>query len=199
VGWEPWNRLMMKQKSLEVNVVKLIGLSGSLIGSKTPVGVDAVLQFVKNNHPEIEVELIDLRDYKGIEFCDGRKLEDYNEDTQSVVQKLIDADFYVIGTPIYQSSLTGVLKNVFDLLPVQSIYNKVMGFLATGGTYQHYLVVENQLKPIAGFFRSYVAPSYVYLNSDHFDAENNIKDTETLSRLEKLAEELVFMQTQLKA
>lgn len=190
---------MMKQKSLEVNVVKLIGLSGSLIGSKTPVGVDAVLQFVKNNHPEIEVELIDLRDYKGIEFCDGRKLEDYNEDTQSVVQKLIDADFYVIGTPIYQSSLTGVLKNVFDLLPVQSIYNKVMGFLATGGTYQHYLVVENQLKPIAGFFRSYVAPSYVYLNSDHFDAENNIKDTETLSRLEKLAEELVFMQTQLKA
>jgi len=59
--------------------------------------------------------------------------------------------------------------------------------------------VENQLKPIAGFFRSYVAPSYVYLNSDHFDAENNIKDTEALSRLEKLAEELVFMQTQLKA
>jgi FMN reductase/FAD reductase [NAD(P)H] len=37
------------------------------------------------------------------------------------------------------------------------------------------------------------------LNSDHFDAENNIKDTEALSRLEKLAEELVFMQTQLKA
>ncbi|MDK8191122.1 NAD(P)H-dependent oxidoreductase [Paenibacillus sp. UMB7766-LJ446] len=178
--------------------MKLIGLSGSLIGSKTPVGVDTVLQFVKNNHPEIEVELIDLRDYKGIEFCDGRKLEDYNEDTQSVVQKLIDADFYVIGTPIYQSSLTGVLKNVFDLLPVQSIYNKVMGFIATGGTYQHYLVVENQLKPIAGFFRSYVAPSYVYLNSDHFDTQNNIKDTEALSRLEKLAEELVFMQTQLK-
>ncbi|SEN56062.1 FMN reductase/FAD reductase [NAD(P)H] [Paenibacillus sp. OK076] len=190
---------MMKKKSLEVNVVKLIGLSGSLIGSKTPVGVDAVLQFVKNNHPEVEVELIDLRDYREIEFCDGRKLEDYNEHTQSVVQKMIDADFYVIGTPIYQSSLTGVLKNVFDLLPVQSIYNKVMGFIATGGTYQHYLVVENQLKPIAGFFRSYVAPSYVYLNSDHFDAENNIKDIEALSRLEKLAEELIFMQIQLKA
>ncbi len=24
-----------------------------------------------------------------------------------------------------------------------------MGFIATGGTYQHYLVIENQLKPIA--------------------------------------------------
>ncbi|MEC0125100.1 NADPH-dependent FMN reductase [Paenibacillus pabuli] len=179
--------------------MKLIGLSGSLIGSKTPIAVNAVLQLVQKNHPEIEVELIDLREYKAIEFCDGRKLEDYNEHTQSVIQKMMDADFYVIGTPIYQSSLTGVLKNVFDLLPVPSIYNKVMGFVATGGTYQHYLVVENQLKPIAGYFRSYVAPSYVYLNSEHFGAENSIEDTDALSRLERLAEELVFMQTRLKA
>ncbi|WP_340390325.1 NAD(P)H-dependent oxidoreductase [Paenibacillus sp. FSL E2-0151] len=179
--------------------MKLIGLSGSLIGSKTAIGVDTVLQFVKKNHPEIEIELIDLREYKNIEFCDGRKLEDYNEHTRSVIQKMIDADFFVIGTPIYQSSLTGVLKNVFDLLPVQSFYNKVIGFIATGGTYQHYLVVENQLKPIAGFFRSYVAPRYVYLNSDHFGAENKIEDADALSRLEKLAEEIVFMQIQLKS
>jgi FMN reductase/FAD reductase [NAD(P)H] len=115
-----------------------------------------------------------------------------------VIDIVASADFYVIGTPIFQSSLTGVLKNLFDLVPVQSLYNKVMGFVATGGTYQHYLVIENQLKPIAGYFRAFVAPSYVYLHDDHFNAQRQIADPDVLQRIEKLAHELVFMQQRLK-
>lgn len=178
--------------------MKLLGLSGSILGNKTPAAINAVLQLVKNKHPEIDTELLDLRDYKNIEFCDGRQLHQYNDHTKTVLEKILNADFYVIGSPIYQSSITGVLKNIFDLLPVQSFQHKVMGFVATGGTYQHYLVIENQFRPIAGFFRAYVAPNYVYLNSEHFGADNSVQDEQVLERLAKLAEELVFMHTQLK-
>jgi FMN reductase/FAD reductase [NAD(P)H] len=73
-----------------------------------------------------------------------------------------------------------------------------MGFVANGGTYQHYLVVENQLKPIAGYFRAFVAPSYVYANNDHFNRENEIVDTEVLDRIHHLAQEMVYMQNALK-
>lgn len=177
--------------------MKLLGVSGSLLGSKTPAAINVVLQRAKIKYPEIETELLDLRDYKNIEFCDGRPLDKYNEHTNTVIEKILSADCYVIGSPIYQSSITGVLKNIFDLLPVQSFQHKVMGFVATGGTYQHYLVIENQLKPIAGFFRAYIAPSYVYLNKDHFGIDQTVENEEVLVRLEKLAEEIIFMHTKL--
>ena len=105
----------------------------------------------------------------------------------------------MIGTPIFQSSIPAPLKNIFDLVPSSAFYNKVIGFIATGGTYHHYLVVENQLKPIAGYFRAYVAPSYVYVQDEQYDENNQIIDAEIHRRLEKLAEEIVHMQTKLKA
>lgn len=175
----------------------MLGISGTIVGSKTKTAVQAVLDKVKEAYPEVEVELLDMKDYQ-VQFCDGRDPADYDGDTRTVIDKVASADFYVIGTPVFQASITGVLKNLFDLVPISAFYQKVMGFVATGGTYQHYLMVENQLKPIAGFFRAYVAPSYVYLHDDHFDEQKRIADPEVLSRIERLAHEVVNMQRGLR-
>lgn len=177
--------------------MKLVGISGTIIGAKTSIVVQKVLEEVKKYHPNVEVELLDLRDYD-VQFCDGRNPTTYTGDTKKVLDIINSADFYIIGTPIFQGSLSGPLKNVFDLINPKEIRNKVMGFIATGGTYQHYLVIENQLKPIAGFFRAFVAPSYVYVNNDHFNRENEIIDIDVLNRITDLAKEVVFMQESLK-
>lgn len=177
--------------------MKLLGISGTIVGSKTISAVNSVLQSVRDHHADIEVELLDLKQYD-VQFCDGRDPSAYEGDTRTVINKIAEADFYIIGTPIFQSSLTGVLKNIFDLVPVSALYEKVIGFVATGGTYQHYLVVENQLKPIAGYFRAYVAPSYVYLHDDHFNEKREIVDQEVLARIDRLANEVVHMQRSLK-
>ena len=172
--------------------MKLLGISGTIIGVKPSILVQEVLDEAKKLHPEIEVELLDMRDYD-LQFCDGRDPATYNEDTRKVLEKIAAADCYLIGTPIFQGSMTGVLKNLFDLTNPQVFRHKVMGFVATGGTFQHFLVIENQLKPIAGFFRSYVAPSYVYAHTEHFNKENEIIDQDVRHRISLLAEELVHM------
>ncbi|MED1951792.1 NAD(P)H-dependent oxidoreductase [Brevibacillus centrosporus] len=177
--------------------MKLLGISGTITGSKTLAVVSRVLEEAKKCSPEIETELLDLKQYQ-MEFCDGRDPSLYNEDTKKVLEMIASADFYLLGTPIFQASITGALKNLIDLLPVHVLRNKVMGFVATGGTYQHYLVVENQLKPIAGYFRAFVAPSYVYAHNDHFNKQNEVVDPDVLVRIHHLAEELVFMQKALK-
>ena len=177
--------------------MKLLGISGTIIGAKPRIVVEKVLEKVKMLNPEIEVELLDLKDYN-VQFCDGRDPSTYNEDTKKVIEMVSSADFYIIGTPIFQGSLTGALKNLFDLIHPQALRNKVMGFIATGGTYQHYLVIENQLKPIAGYFRAYVAPGFVYAHTDHFNKQNEIVDDEVLKRIVDLAKEVVLMQKGLK-
>lgn len=173
--------------------MKLLGISGTIIGSKTKIVVENVLAEIKKKHPDIEVDLLDMKKYD-VQFCDGRNPLEYNEDTKEVINLVSSADFYIIGTPIFQASITGVLKNLFDLIDPQAFRNKVMGFIATGGTYQHYLVVENQLKPIAGYFRAFVSPGFVYAHNDHFNQQNELIDSEVLKRVENLADEVVYMQ-----
>ncbi|MGQ3380783.1 NADPH-dependent FMN reductase [Priestia endophytica] len=177
--------------------MKLLGISGTITGSKTAIVIQNLLEEVKRNNPEIEVELLDMKNYD-VQFCDGRNPSTYNEDTRKVIDIVSSADFYIIGTPIFQGSITGVLKNLFDLIPPTSFRNKVMGFAATGGTYQHYLVIENQLKPIAGYFRSFVAPSYVYAHNSHFNDQKELVDEEVITRVNNLAKEVVYMQKSLK-
>jgi FAD reductase [NAD(P)H] len=173
--------------------MKLLGISGTITGSKTLVTVNKVLEEVNRKYPKVDTVLLDLKQYD-IQFCDGRDPSTYSEDTKRVIDMVYSADFYVIGTPIFQASLSGALKNLFDLIPVEAFRNKVIGFVATGGTFQHFLVIENQLKPIAGYFRSFVAPSYVYAHNEHFNKNNEINDQDVLNRISNLAEEVVFMQ-----
>lgn len=173
--------------------MKLLGISGTIIGAKTCILVKKVLEEAKMRHPEIETELLDLREHN-VQFCDGRDPATYNEDTRKALEMVARADFYVIGTPIFQASMTGALKNLLDLIPPAQLRGKVMGFVANGGTYQHYLVIENQLKPVAGYFRAFVAPGCVYAHVDHFNEDNQIVDHDLLERISNLAEELVLMQ-----
>ncbi|MEY2195073.1 NADPH-dependent FMN reductase [Neobacillus sp. BF23-41] len=176
--------------------MKLLGISGTITGSKTLTVVKKVLEVVEKIDPSIQIELLDLKQYD-VQFCDGRDPQTYIGDTKKVIDIVSNADFYLIGTPIFQGSLTGALKNLIDLVPPQTMRNKVMGFVATGGTNQHYLVVENQLNPIAGYLRAFVAPSYVYAHNDHFK-NNEIVDSDIMDRISYLAEELVMMQKLLK-
>jgi FAD reductase [NAD(P)H] len=178
--------------------MKLLGISGTITGSKTKIIVEKVLEEVKKHHPEVEVELLDLKQFD-VQFCDGRDPSTYTGDTKKVIDIVKEADFYVIGTPIFQGSITGALKNLFDLVPPQDFRHKVMGFVATGGTYQHYLVIENQLKPIAGYLRAYVAPGFVYAHNDHFNAKNEIIDEDVLCRITSLSEEVVSLQKALNS
>jgi FAD reductase [NAD(P)H] len=108
--------------------MKLLGISGTIVGSKTEVAVKKTLEYVDD---DITTEFINLKDYD-LEFCDGRPISEYNKDTQDLIGKICVADAYIFGTPIFQGSLTGVLKNLFDLIPPKALRRKVVGLIATG-------------------------------------------------------------------
>ena len=117
----------------------------------------------------------------------GSTRDKYNDDMQQLVKKFEEADGYILATPIFQGSIPGVLKNAFDMLHPHTMRYKPVSIVANGGTYQHHLVVENQLKPILDYFRCLVTPNYVYTHMSHFDKENKIIDDDVHNRLRELA------------
>lgn len=170
--------------------MKVIGLSGSIVGTKTRVTVEKVLDNIIDLNEEIEVELLDMKDYQ-LEFCDGRFYKGYTGDTRTVIEKITEADALIIGTPVFQASIPGALKNLFDLLPVDAIMNKTIGIVSTAGSSHHHLVVEHQLKPILSYLKAMVLPQYVFVEERFFNEKKEIIDGEILFRLRKLAEDVI--------
>lgn len=174
-------------------MLKLIGLSGSLVGWKTSQAVFYVLEAAKAIDPDIKTELIDLRDYD-VEFVRGTPLSYYNEDTWDVVSKIEAADLLIIGTPVFQASISGALKNLLDHLPMDVFKSKVTGIVTIGGSEKHYLVGDYQLKPILTYLKGIVPGESVFIHNDAFNEENEIIDPDISSRINNLAEEMVTLQ-----
>ncbi|MGG0720467.1 NADPH-dependent FMN reductase [Robertmurraya massiliosenegalensis] len=173
--------------------MKLVGVSGSLVGSKTSKAVHEVLVAAKTIDSSIQIELIDLREYD-VELVIGHPLSYYNSDTMKVVNTILSADFLIFGTPIYQASITGALKNLIDHFPIDAFKSKVTGIITTGGTEKHYLVTEYQLRPILTYLKGIVPVGNVFVHNDDFDEDNEIKNVEVSKRIIKLAEEMISLQ-----
>lgn len=171
--------------------MKVLLIDGTVLGRKTGVVLEQVQTYIQAASNEYDLSLIHLADYDH-QIVDGRPADAYNEDMQRLVKEITEADAYIIATPIFQGSIPGVLKNVFDLLHPKAMRYKPVSIVANGGTKQHHLVVENQLKPILDYFRCLVTPNYVYTYADHFDQDNTISSEDVHLRLRELAR--VFVQ-----
>ncbi|HET7580992.1 MAG TPA: NAD(P)H-dependent oxidoreductase [Bacillales bacterium] len=172
--------------------MKLLGLSGSLTPrSKTLIAIEKAAEFAQYDS-SVETEIISLRDFD-IQFCDGRDPALYQGDTKQVIEKIEEADALIVGSPIYRGSYSGALKNVFDLIPNDALKGKVVGLIATGGTYHHFLAIEHQLKPLLGFFRAHIVPGSVYAHNHHY-SDKTLVDSDVLQRLQDLGEDIVALQ-----
>jgi len=168
--------------------MRLLGLSGGL-SLKTLVAIEKALEFAKQYDSTVDVEALNIGEYD-VQFCDGRDPAKYEGDSKLVIDKIVEADAVLIGTPMYRGTYTGLLKNVFDLIPNDALLGKPVGLIATGGSDHHYLAIEHELKPIMGFFLAHVLPGGVYANNEHY-SDGDLVGEDILERLEQLARSIV--------
>ncbi len=171
--------------------MKIVGLSGSIVGSKTRTAMNYTIKALEEKYPEVETTLIDLADYQ-LQFSDGRNYLEYEGDTGFVTRNLMDADAIIIGTPVFQASIPATLKNIFDLLPVNAFRDKVVSMLVTAGSPKHYLMAEQQLKPILAYMKAQIVQSYVFIEEKDFHRKEIVND-DIHFRIERLVEDTVLL------
>jgi FMN reductase len=171
--------------------MKVVALSGSRVGSKTRTAMNYTVQAISDQYPDIEVTLLDLADYD-VQFSDGRNYLEYEGDTGYVTKTLMEADAIVIGTPIFQASIPATLKNIFDLLPQNAFRDKVVSILVTAGSAKHYLIAEQQLKPILAYMKAQIVQTYVFIEEADF-YRKEITNHDVLFRIQRLVEDTVVL------
>jgi multimeric flavodoxin WrbA len=124
--------------------IRLLGISGSPRDGATAFVVREALAFAKSLR-DVETEFISLRG-KEIKFCIHcdycvRKKEGcvFKDDVAKMYPSLEVADAWVLGTPVYQGTLSGQLKAVLDRCravvarDIDAFKNKVGAGIAVGG------------------------------------------------------------------
>lgn len=111
--------------------------------------------------------LIDLATVR-IAPADGRPADELHDDTAAVLRELSEADVVLLATPVYRGSLSGVLKNLLDHVPVTALRDKPVAIAAMGATDHHFLGAERHLRDILAFFGALTPPNAVYLTAGDF-------------------------------
>lgn len=174
-----------------MNKMKITVLSGSKMGTKTRTTMNYVVEQFEKQYSNENVELIDLAEYDVV-FSDGRNYREYEGDTKYVAETIMEADVLVIGTPIFQGSIPGSLKNIFDLLPEKALREKVVSIIVTAGSAKHYLIPETQLKPILHYMKAQIVQTYVFVEgSDLY--RNEIVSDDIMFRIERLIEDTMIL------
>lgn len=171
--------------------MKIAILIGSLMGSKTKTAMNKVYEMLTARNLDIEATVLDLAEYD-LPFSDGRHFLDYEGDAQFVTGTIMEADAVIIGTPIYQASIPASLKNVFDMLPVHALEGKVASMVVTAGSQRHYLIAEQQLKPILSYMKAQIVPNYVFIEEMDFQLKEIVND-DVLFRLERLVDDTILL------
>lgn len=172
----------------------ILGISGSLSQhSKTELAIRKALEFTSELVESVTTDLISLSN-ENLAYCDGRNPDHYEGDTRIVLDAIADADAFIVGSPIYRGTYSGAFKNLFDLIPNDTLKGKVVGIIATGGSSHHYLAIEHQFKPLFGYFNAYTIPGGVYANNTHFSS-GELVDEIVHNRLKKLSIETVRLTT----
>lgn len=178
--------MVKKSISIKNDNLKLLGICGSTTEhARALIAVEKTLEFAKQWSQNIIVEAINIRDHD-IPFCDSRDPQLYEGDAKVIISKIAECHGLIIGSPVYRGSYTGILKNLFDIIPNNSLQGKPVGIIATGNTDHHYLMIENNLKPLLGFFHMHIIPGAVFINHKDF-VDNQLVDQGVLARLNELS------------
>lgn len=151
--------------------IKLLGISGSPRDGATAFAVRAALDFAESTG-EVEAEFISLRG-KDINFCIHcdycvRKKQGcvFKDDVAQMYPSMEAADAWILGTPVYQGTLSAQLKAVLDRCravvarDINAFEDKVGAAIAVGGdrsggqepaiTAIHAFYLANKMIPVSG-------------------------------------------------
>jgi multimeric flavodoxin WrbA len=125
-------------------LVRILGISGSPRHGSTEYAVKEALRAAEETGG-VETEYLSLR-RRTIGFClhcdhclRSKGVCVHKDDMQDILPRLAAADGFIFGSPVYEGTMSGQLKTMFDrmrpwyFLDPPPLPNKVGGALAVGG------------------------------------------------------------------
>ncbi len=144
---------------------------------------DADVKFINLSEGQIEC-------YRGPE-------EEYNEATKNATRDIMDADVWLIGSPIYNSFFSSALKNLFEYVNYKKTEGKVAGMAIMAAGNIGFIDVQTLITQLLSYFRVITNPKAVFLTVDSI-SNNVLSDESAKKRLNEMVDGTLEMATKLQ-
>ena len=165
--------------------MKVVVISGSpRKNANTQIIMKYVYEYAKSKNEN--TSLINLSE--GQVECYRGPDEDYNETTRFAAKEIMDADVWLIGSPIYNSFFSSALKNLFEYVNYKETAGKVAGMAILAAGNIGFIDVQTLLTQLLSYFRVITNPKAVFLTTDAI-TEGLISDEDAKKRLKEMVDE----------
>ena len=176
--------------------MKVLGISGSMRkDGNTADLVNVILKRCENEG--IKTEFVSLAGKKihpclGCEKCKEKKwciIE--NDDWSEVVQKVLDCDVLVIGSPTYYYDVCGHLKNFIDR--TYSLYHdrKLAGRKGIAVAVQAHKGASRAIQTLEGFLSTHEFSSLGSVKGNGYHKGDVLNDAEAVQNAQKIGDKIV--------
>jgi len=173
--------------------VKIVVISGSpRKNANTQFMMKYVYEYAKSKNEN--TKFINLSE-GGIDYYTGPDVE-YSEKTKQAAKDVMEADIWLIGTPIYNSFFSSALKNLFEYINYKKTAGKTAGIAILASGNIGFIFVQTLLNQLMTYFRVTTNPKAVFMTTDVIKDEEIIDDG-TKDRLKELVDETLAMASKL--
>ncbi len=139
-----------------------------------------------------ETTLLELRDFDLV-FYGSVPQDEYPPDVLKMRNALRDSQGIILATPEYHGSLTGVLKNMLDLMSIEDFETKIIGLVGVAGGHIGAINSLNTMKTICRNLHCWVLPQEVSIanSAQTFDDNGAVKDPAIEERLLNVGRQVV--------
>ena len=164
--------------------MKIVVISGSpRKNGLTQIVMKHVFEYAKQKNSDtvlINLSDGDIECYRGFD-------EDYNDVTKKAAIDLMEADIWLIGSPIYNSFFSSAIKNLFEYVNYKKTEGKVAGMAILASGNVGFTNVQTLLTQLLSYFRVITNPKAVFLTTESISDERIDEDAKI--RLEKMVDE----------
>ena len=173
--------------------MKIVVISGSpRKNANTQVIMKYVFEYTKSKNQD--TKLINLSEGQ-IDYYRGPDIE-YNETTKMAASDIMNADVWLIGSPIYNSFFSSALKNLFEYIDYKKTPGKVAGITILAAGNIGFINVQTLITQLLSYFRVITNPKAVFLTTESI-SENSITDEDVQNRLKEMVDETLEIASKL--
>ena len=164
--------------------MKVVVVSGSpRKNANTKLVMKYVFEYTKTKN--VDVKFIDLSEGQ-IECFRGPE-EEYNEETIEAANELMNADVWLIGSPIYNSFFSSALKNLFEYVNYKKTEGKIAGVTIVAAGSIGFIDVQTLITQLLSYFKIITNPKAVFLTTEEI-TENGFSNEESKNRLKEMVD-----------
>ncbi|NDF47039.1 MAG: NADPH-dependent oxidoreductase [Nitrosopumilaceae archaeon] len=168
--------------------MKVVVISGSpRKQAVTQTMMKFVYDYTKSKNPE--TKFINLSDdivecYKGYDVT-------YSATTTQAAKDIMDADIWLVGTPIYNSFFSAALKNLFEFVNYKQTAGKTAGMAILASGQIGFTDVQTLLTQLMSYFRVITNPKAVFMTADQI--KDGVIDQNGQTRLKEMVDETLLL------